>query len=130
MDPHHAPPYRKTVKELKFEDSDCPHCAHTLDLPTMRENISAHLIIAAVAVALVVSCKAPPFPKPDVGQQAPPEQPQPAAGPAKPVQAEAGPAGSMTANIGDVQRGTWASHVFKIKNDLDRVMHVKNVRGS
>ena len=44
--------------------------------------------------------------------------------------AQPGPGGSMTVNIGDVQRGTYASHVFKIKNDLDRVMHVKNVRGS
>ena len=99
----------------------------------MRENITGHLIVAAVAVALVVSCKAPPFPKPDVGPQVLPEQPtqpEPAAGSAKPVQPEAGPGGTMTANIGDVQRGTWASHVFKIKNDLDRVMHVKNVRGS
>jgi hypothetical protein len=96
----------------------------------MRENITGHLIFAALTVALVVSCKAPPFPKPDVGPQVLPEKPQPAAGPAKPVQPTAGPGGTMTVKIGDVQRGTWASHVFKIKNDLDRVMHVKNVRGS
>ena len=62
----------------------------------------------------------------------PEEQPavpaQPKAGQAQPV--KPGPGGSMTVNIGDVQRGTYASHVFKIKNDLDRVMHIKNVRGS
>ncbi len=85
--------------------------------------------MAALAAALIVSCKAPPFPKPDAGPSVLPEQPPPAA-PVKAVPAKAGPGGSMTVDIGDVQRGTWASHVFKIKNDLDRVMHVKNVRGS
>jgi hypothetical protein len=95
----------------------------------MRERITGHVIFAALAVALVVSCKAPPFPKPDVGLQVLPETPPPVAGPAQPAKPTAGPGGTMTVNVGDVQRGTWATHVFKIKNDLDRVMHVKNVRG-
>ena len=87
------------------------------------------LLVVALVAALIVSCKAPPFPVPDGGPPAVPEAPPPAAQPAAP-QVKAGPSGALTANVGDVERGTWASHVFKIKNDLDRVMHVKNVRGS
>ncbi|MBW2264406.1 MAG: hypothetical protein JRG91_20770 [Deltaproteobacteria bacterium] len=86
-------------------------------------------IILAVLAAALLSCQAPPFPQVDGGQSPPPPEPSPAAPtPAAPV--VNAQAGTMTANIGDVQRGTWASHVFTIKNGLDKVMHVKNVRGS
>ena len=100
-----------------------------VDFRTMPERMTRHIIFAVLAAALIVSCKPRPFPKVDGGPNPLPEQPPPVV-PDKAPAVQAGPGGAMTADIGDVQRGTWASHVFKIKNDLDRVMHVKNVRGS
>jgi len=102
-----------------------------IDFAAMSTRRTRHLVLAVLAAALIVSCKAPPMPKVDGGPSPLPEKQPPAQtqqGQAQPAQP--GPGGSMTVNIGDVQRGTYASHVFKIKNDLDRVMHVKNVRGS
>lgn len=87
----------------------------------MSKTTVTWIISAALVAALVASCKPPPMPAVDDGQAPEPAAPPPA------VEA---PAGAVTADIGDVQRGTWASHVFTIKNDLDRVMHIKNVRGS
>jgi len=93
-----------------------------------------HIIVTLALAALVVACKAPPFPKNE--KHGPPVPPAPVkhvpATPPGPAAAKPVPAGKVaeiTEDIGDVKRGEWATHVFTIENDRKEVLHVKQVRG-
>lgn len=82
---------------------------------------------ALLVVVLLVACKAPPFPAP----QGDPETKFTT----RPPPAGAATGGGFVVaepkmDIGDVERGTWASATFVITNKSDRILHVKNVRGS
>ena len=83
--------------------------------------------LCSLVAVLALSCEAPPFPVVG-GQSPPPPSPPPSAG--APTAAGRLTLPETKVDIGDVNRGDWASYVFVLKNTSDAVVNVTNVRGS
>jgi hypothetical protein len=86
---------------------------------------------AAAAFVLACACKAPPIPGAERELEFAARVEVPPAGEAPAVEIKGTvEIPEMSAEVGDVERGVDASHVFVLRNKTDRQLHIKRVRGS